>query len=292
MRLQNILRAAGLAACLSASFVGSAQAIILNFGAVDNSSISFSGGSGDRAGSKTLAVSDAGGSAANGLGNAVDGKSRFSWNVAADTGTSSSAASATLNGNYSVTFSITPDNATQVYSVQIDTSLLGGLTMRDDQSTIDGSGGTANISNLTGNISGGPLGTGTLSLASAASQGGTSNESGVQTVVSKNGVYTISGLQGAQSYTLNFTWTSLASSPSTNFLASGDEASARFGDNNPLGGADADNYPGNPSRTQANDGHFVTVTATITTVPEPSTYAMGIMAGLGAVLFGWRRRVG
>ena len=39
-----------------------------------------------------------------------------------------------------------------------------------------------------------------------------------------------------------------------------------------------DNYPGNPARVLANDGHFVSIKATILEVPEPSTYALAIMS--------------
>jgi hypothetical protein len=53
-------------------------------------------------------------------------------------------------------------------------------------------------------------------------------------------------------------------------------------------GVSADDYPGLDGRTLADDGHFVAVTATVTSVapiPEPSTgFLLGIgLAGLSTV---------
>jgi hypothetical protein len=65
-----------------------------------------------------------------------------------------------------------------------------------------------------------------------------------------------------------------------------------LGFNDPLAGANPDNYPGNPSRVQANDGHFVNVRAIPLSVPEPSTLVMAAMGvvGLGSVIVRRRRR--
>src|SRR5204863_8400109 len=60
----------------------------------------------------------------------------------------------------------------------------------------------------------------------------------------------------AQSHSLSFTWNGAVRSNSC-------EASVRQGENSgTTSGCDICGYPGNPSRTQSSDGHFVTVTFT------------------------------
>lgn len=91
-----------------------------------------------------------------------------------------------------------------------------------------------------------------------------------------------------QNLSVRFTWNMSATSPQ-GLIIGGDETSVRLGGSGPLGGASADEYPGVGGRNQALDGHFVNITATMVSVPEPSTVLMAGMAGLGLVVCGRRR---
>ncbi len=96
---------------------------------------------------------------------------------------------------------------------------------------------------------------------------------------------------GVQQYTLEFTWTGRTFSPSN--ANGGDESVILMGLDTRINGdvGAADDYPGTSGRVAANDGHFVTVTATIVQiVPEPSSFLLAGMASIGMGLVVWRRR--
>lgn len=247
------------------------------------------GGSGDRAQNNTLTTTNSGTSTPDALLATVVAGTRFTANVAADRGSSTSGGTATasLAVNYTVNFSVTPDvlHPLVQYTVTIDTSILGAATALDDASGTGGSG-NANITNVAGFLGVNP--NANLSLANAASQGGTSSTSGVQSQTSGSNQLVLGPFTGVQNLSVRFTWNMSASSPQ-GFVIGGDETSVRLGGSGPLGGASADEYPGIGGRNQANDGHFVNITATMVSVPEPSTMIMAGMAGLGLVVCGRRR---
>src|SRR5881398_1800363 len=176
--------------------------------------------------------------------------SRYAWNINADT-TVASTHDTSGNAQHNVTF-----NATAVggYRLDISTSRVGALGRSADASNCDGS---ADTSGVTGNSNvaiagdGGSLGLGDPGII--GNGGGDAN-----TPYSQSGSARIFRFSGgvAQSHSLSFTWNGSVRSNSC-------EASVRQGESSgTTTGCDVCGYPGNPSRTQSSDGHFVTVTLT------------------------------
>lgn len=188
--------------------------------------------------------------------------------------------------NYRVTFTVSAPIG-YTYSVKIDTKFLGYLVNRDE----GGAAGTETITtNVIGTLNG--VGNGGLTLATAATQNPNST---TVTQISKNNSLTLTNQVGTNSYQLDFAWGQSTSS-GNNVLSGGDEAVVLLGlgtGQSPTAsniGA-ADDYPGTSGVSDPSTlGHFVTVSATITSVPEPSTF---VLAGIGLAVGGvaaWRRR--
>jgi hypothetical protein len=297
VKTKFVLLSALVAAALVVGATAPAKAITLTVTGVNSTTASLTGGaSGDRAQGNSLSVLDNGGSAADSIGNTIDVASRYVSTAAADRGaaTSGGTANATVSSNYTLTFTISGAYSGENWSVVIDHRLRGSLTALDDGSGAS-SGNNTTVSNVTGKLNG--VTDGALGLASAASQGTTSSTSGTQTQVNVAGTKTVTGT-GNGSFTLNFSYSSTAASPQA-LIIGGDESAARFGFNNPLGGASADDYPGPSGASRPNglsndptlgDGHFVNAVLTINTVPEPSTLAMAGIGAIGLGLAAWRRR--
>ena len=115
----------------------------------------------------------------------------------------------------------------------------------------------SNVSGVTGGFSGGTLQAGgSLSIADPGSigNGGSTTSTPFNTTASAQINRTSNG--ASQAHTLTFTWNGSVRSNSC-------EAAVRVGEGSGgTSGCSACGYPGSPSRTQANDGHFETVTLT------------------------------
>src|SRR5213593_4914208 len=154
------------------------------------------------------------------------------------------------NAQHNVTF-----NATAVggYRLDISTSRVGALGRSADASNCDGSADTSGVTGSS-NVA---LSSGTLSLADPGvigNGGGDTNTPFNQS----SGTAQIFRFSGgvAQSHSLSFTWNGSVRSNSC-------EASIRQGESSgTTTGCDVCGYPGNPSRTQSTDGHFVNVAFT------------------------------
>lgn len=266
-----------------------AWAISLSVGpTANNTKVSLTGGgSSDRAQGNQLQVPNAGNFTADVPAAIVTGQTRFIATVAADRGVaiSGGTANATDNVDYTVQFTVTPDFLSTVYMVNIATNILGAATQIDDNLGV-GNGGTATMTNVAGSLN--AVNDAGLALASSASQGGTSSTSGAATQFSANNLLVLGPFSGPQNFTLRFTWNMTATSPQA--ANGGDEAAVRIGFDNPHGGNSADNYPGVGSRTLANDGHFVNMSAEVLFVPEPSTLALAGMGLFGLALLARRRK--
>jgi hypothetical protein len=172
-------------------------------------------------------------------------KSRYAWNVNTDIGifsTRNMSGSAQHHVNFNAT-------APGGYRVDIAQQRVGDLNRISDAVNCDGS---ADTSGITGS-SNFALSSGSLNLADPGTigNGGSTisipfNQSGSATIFRvSNGV--------AQGHALTFTWSGSTRSNSC-------ESAVRQGQpNGSTSGCTACEYPGDPGRTLANDGHFVTV---------------------------------
>jgi len=171
--------------------------------------------------------------------------------------------------SYSITFTVNNPTGSQV-KIDIDTLRAGALTSVDDST----GSSTITLGAVTGKLD--AVTQAALALASA---GGTASSSAINTAFNQTST-TLSILTTAltSSYTLQFDF-------SSSVVSAQDGGAIRMGTAGSLA-MTADDYPGAGSRTAANDGHFVTVKATIQAAPEPGT--AGLLS-LGLVALALRR---
>jgi hypothetical protein len=250
------------------------------------SSGSYSSGANRSSGfDSAVSVPNPGGTKADTVGASVNAQTRYAWTQSSDSDAAAFGSEIfTGTSYYEVKFTVSPGSLSTVYDVKIDTARIGALVVRNE----GGAAGEAESGAIVGTLNG--IGQPSLGLAAT---GNLNTNSTAVVPVSQGNTLTLSGLSGTQSYTLQFLWTNRTAS-GNNVLSGGDEGVTLFGLDTRLNSrvAAADDYPGTSGRTNpAGDGHFVTITATVTVIPEPSTLAMATIAGLGMALFGWRRRM-
>ena len=174
--------------------------------------------------------------------------SRYAWNINADVGIGSTR-DTSGNAQHNVAFTAT---ATGGYRLDIGTSRQGDMNLINDAS---GCNGRSDTSGVTGS-SNFALSSGSLSLADPGAIGNTGSTQSIGiNQTSSAQIFRISNGVG-QPHTLTFTWNGSVRSNSC-------EAAVRQGlQNGSTTGCNACGYGGSPGRTEANDGHFVTVTLT------------------------------
>jgi hypothetical protein len=231
-----------------------------------------------------VSTPDSGGSAPDVVSSSVDSVSRYTSVTTADSD-AANFASITRNAthSYRVTVTIDAANGLDTYDIEIDTERLGALVVRNE----GGASGQAAISGVTGLING--VGNAGLGLADIADL---NTNSTTVTQINQSNSLTVSGV-GDAVYTFDFTWTSSAGS-GNNVLSGGDEGAVILGMQGTVSQvAGADDYPGTSGRSNglAEDGHWTTVTVTLTSVvPEPSSIALAGLGALGVGFAAWRRR--
>jgi len=230
-----------------------------------------------------VSITNAGTSNADLVGNSVVAQTRYaSTQTSDDNGFLAGGADLTATANYEVKFTVTPSILGEVYDLQIDTARIGAFVIRNE-----GTGGASNhLTDVTGTFS-----APNQSLNSLPSLPGLDSNSTVVQDINQSNSTVIPGLTGAMQYTLTFTWQGVTHS--SNGLSNADETVILMGLDTRISsdvGA-ADDYPGTSGRTNpAGDGHFVTITATVAAVPEPSTVILALVGISGVGLVGLRRK--
>jgi hypothetical protein len=174
--------------------------------------------------------------------------SRHAWNINADVGAGSTR-DTSGNAQHNVSFSAT---AVGGYRLDIATSRLGDMNRNSDIVNCDGAADTSGVTGSS-NVA---LSSGSLSLGDPGGlgNGGSTTSTGINQSSSAT-IFRVSNGAG-QSHTLTFTWNGSVRSNSC-------EAAVRQGQQNgSTTSCSACEYPGSPGRTQANDGHFVSVSFT------------------------------
>jgi hypothetical protein len=174
---------------------------------------------------------------------------RYAEAVGTDTGiyTSTSNTQAT---DYNINFNVTAPGA---YDLAVSTSLNGAFTIVDDGTQ----SASADMGAVTGTQTGGTL-VGTLGLTDP---GGPVSSGNVN--FTRASLATIQGSSNGvlKPHTLRFTWSATCTSTATfpTGITGGDECALRLGLPVIYSGETAGDYPGSPARTQATDGHFVSI---------------------------------
>ena len=174
---------------------------------------------------------------------------RYAWNINTDIGAFSTA-DMSGSAHHNVDFSATAPGG---YRLNITTSRQGDINRISDLLNCEGS---ADVSGVTGS-SNVALSSGSLSLADPGGLGVGGSDTSIA-INQGTGVAQIFRVSNGapQAHNLDFTW-------SGNTRSNSCETAVRIGAGNATTtGCSACEYPGSPARTQATDGHFVTVTYT------------------------------
>ena len=175
-------------------------------------------------------------------------QSRYAWNINADVGAGSTR-DTSGNAQHNLSFTATAPGS---YQLNISTTRVGMVQRNDDLLNCEGQ---AHIGAMTGSsniaLASGGLGTAALDVNNG---GGNNQQSLNQSNSAIIGPRLSNG--AGQGHSLTFTWNGSVRSNSC-------EAAVRLGQQNgSTTGCGACEYAGSPSRTQATDGQFVTITFT------------------------------
>lgn len=185
---------------------------------------------------------------------------RYSSTLSCDSGAFGGNDTRTMSSSYSISFTVT---APVGYLVDVDTRRTGDVNVQYDGGL---TGGSADISAITGSMSNATFVSGSLALPDPTGGfpdcnigGGTTASCNVS--VNQTGTARYSAMSNGNpvTHTLTFNW----SQTTFTAAASGHEAAVRMGIQSRDNTNNASLYPGTPARNnQANDGHFIKVTVT------------------------------
>jgi hypothetical protein len=204
------------------------------------------------------------------LGSFSEYITRYAIIVAADRQMTTGNFTFNATSSYSITFTVNNPTGASV-KIDINTLRVGALTSVHDST----GSSTITLGAVTGKVN-----TVTQAGLALASAGGSASSSAINTSVSQTSSgYSITTNAIASAFVLQFDFNSQV-------VSAQDGGAIRMGNAGSLA-MTADDYPGAGSRTQANDGHFVDVKATIiATVPEPDTAGLLLF---GVLLLAFRR---
>jgi hypothetical protein len=175
--------------------------------------------------------------------------------------------------NYTVSFDVVADAGTS-WILEIVNRRSGALRIEDD-----GGSGSVSLQASTATLNG------MLDPALVLPDAGSQDIPGTN-IIDQSASTILSG-SGSESFELNFTWDAFASS--TQGLTPGDQIALQLGVDADLLAVDLISYPRIGGEAPSDDGHFVNITATVTSVPEPTggAFLACVLAGAGVVV---RRR--
>ncbi len=166
-------------------------------------------------------------------------------------------ANSTANSTYSynVTFDVSADPGV-IYDVDVSHDLEGSL---ETVAIFGCQACKSQVSDVTATIVSGPVAGGQLIQAAATNAGPQSDEQdiGIQVSRADAAIITFTGLSGSHTISIDFVWTGFLESSTL------DSASMRFGLQPGSAGY------GSPGQSGGGDGHFVDITATVTTASQP-----------------------
>jgi hypothetical protein len=192
---------------------------------------------------------------------------RYAMIVALDRQNTTGTATNTMNSSYSITFTV--DNpAGETVQIDIDTLRIGALTNITDST----GNSTITLGAIAGQLdSGSGLAAEPGFTMSSATLTAAGNEGDLNSAFNQTGASTVTIVTNAltSTYILQFDYTSSVTS-------TWDEGAIRMGIAGNIATATADDYPGAtfPRSPTTDDGHFVDVTATIISAPEPAPSAL------------------
>lgn len=167
----------------------------------------------------------------------------------------------------------------EAWQLTVDTRRTGALTLEED------GGGSAGVQlgAVNASLSGATLAGGSLGLTAV---GGLVGDAGGDLPFDQSATAILTGVGTGAPQAISLTFTFSATADTVAVGGNGDEGALRLGTDSSLFLFGAGGYPGAGNRALAGDGHFVS--ASLTSVPQPGSFALVCLGLLGLACFGSR----